>query len=317
MRKEKGPAGHVPVLATEAIEWLRVRADGVYVDCTAGAGGHAERIARRLSGGRLLALDRDAAAVARTRARLAGYSGVEVVHRNYGELSSVLEERGLDRVDGVLLDAGLSSVQLDDPARGFSLQEAGPLDMRMDPSRGPTAAEFLATVHEAELTRILKEYGDVGPARRIAAVLIRRARSGALETTRDLAEAVSEALHFVRGTPEETRTVFQAIRIAVNDELNSLEAGLRQAATALAPGGRLVVVAFHSGEDRIVKNVLRDAARPRRELHPDGRVRAVHPPTLKILTPKPVTPSAEEVQANPRSHSARLRAAEKIPAGDD
>jgi 16S rRNA (cytosine1402-N4)-methyltransferase len=303
---------HVPVLAAEVLHWLNLKSDGIYVDCTAGAGGHAALIAERIPRGRLVALDRDPTAADLARTRLAEYPGAEVVHANYARLGEVLSERGLDAVDGVLLDAGLSSMQIDTAERGFSFQEEGPLDMRMDTSQGPTAAEYLAMVDEAELARVLKEYGDVGPSRRIASAIVARRRRGQMQTTRDLAEAVGEALSFVRGTPEETRTVFQAVRMAVNDELLSLARGLEQAVAALRPGGRLVVIAFHSGEDRVVKNVLRDGARVRRELHPDGRVRAVHPPLLRILTPKPVTPTADEVRSNPRAHSARLRAAERL-----
>jgi 16S rRNA (cytosine1402-N4)-methyltransferase len=303
---------HVPVLAGAALGWLRIRDDGVYVDGTAGAGGHSALIAERIPRGRLIALDRDPAAVEAARARLREFANVEVRHRNYGERAAVLAERGIEGVDGVLLDAGLSSMQIDDGARGFSFQEEGPLDMRMDPSAGPTAATYLARVDESELSRVLREYGDVGPSRRIAAAIVARRHRNALRTTRDLAAAVEEALDFVRGTPEEVRTVFQAIRMAVNEELTWLERGLHDAVAALRPGGRLVAIAFHSGEDRVVKNVLRDASRPRRELYPDGRVRVVHPPLMRVLTPKPVTPDAEETRANPRAHSARLRAAERV-----
>lgn len=303
---------HVPVLAAEAIEWLRVREDGTYIDCTAGAGGHASLIAERIPRGRLIALDRDSGAVERVRARLGGYPQAKVIHRNYSDLADVLSEEGIDRVDGILIDAGLSSIQIDTPGRGFTFQEDGPLDMRMDTSRGPTAAEFLAEVDEGALAGILKEYGDVRMAKRIAAAIVARRQRGALSTTRDLVGAVSEALPFVKGVPDETRTVFQAIRIAVNDELGGLETAMHRAIDVLAPGGRLVVISFHSGEDRIVKNVLRDASRTQRELYPDGRVKQAHPPRVKVLTPGTVTPGDEELRLNPRSHSARLRAAEKL-----
>lgn len=303
---------HVPVLAGPAIEWLRIREGGVYVDCTAGAGGHAEWIARRLTKGRLIALDRDLDAVQRARERLAGYAQAIVVHANYSRLASVLEELGVARVDGVLIDAGLSSAQLDDAARGFSFQLEGPLDMRMDTSQGLTAADYLGSVSEDELARVLKAYGDVRPARRIAKTIVGRRRSRPIRTTTDLRDAVKEALPFVGREPEEIRTVFQSIRIVVNDEFRALESGLRQAVDLLAPGGRLVAIAFHSGEDRIVKNVMREESRPRRELTPDGRVQSQGPGRLKVLTPKPISPDDDEKAANPRSHSARLRAAERI-----
>lgn len=303
--------GHIPVMAGAALEWLRVREDGTYVDCTAGAGGHSERIAERLTTGRVVALDRDPAAVALSRKRLARFPRVTVVHRNYGELAAALADLEIPHVDGVLLDAGLSSVQLDDPERGFSFQQEGTLDMRMDTTQDMDAARFLASADERTLVAALRDFGDVGPARRIAKAIVRRRAQGAMRTTGDLKRAVCEALHFVHGTPDEVRTVFQAVRMAVNKELKWLEAGLRQAIEVLAPGGRLVVIAFHSGEDRIVKNVMRDASRPSRELFPDGRVKAVTPPMLTLLTRKPVQPSAEEVRDNPRAKSALLRAAER------
>jgi 16S rRNA (cytosine1402-N4)-methyltransferase len=303
---------HVPVLSGPALEWLRIREDGVYVDCTAGAGGHAELIVRRLSSGRVLALDRDIEAVRRCRERLASYPRALVFHANYNRLATVAAEQGVRRVDGVLIDAGLSSAQLDDATRGFSFQVEGPLDMRMDTSQGPTAADYLGGVSEDELARVLRAYGDIRPARRIAKSIVRRRESGAMRTTTDLRDAVRDALPFVAGEPEEIRTVFQAIRIAVNDEYQALESGLRQAIDLLAPEGRLVAIAFHSGEDRIVKNVIRDESRPRRELTPDGRLRSQSPGRLKVLTPKPITPDENEVAANPRAHSARLRAAERI-----
>jgi len=184
--------------------------------------------------------------------------------------------------------------------------------MRMNTRTGRTAGEYLATVGEQELVHVLKTYGDVGPARRIAKTILQRRHTHRLRTTRDLAEAVAEALEFVRGVPEETRTVFQAIRIAVNDELDSLEQGLRQAIDALAPAGRLVAISYHSGEDRIVKTMFREAARVRRELLADGRLKREVPPRVKILTRKPVQPTDEEIHRNPRSRSAKLRAVERL-----
>ena len=303
---------HVPVLAGRALEYLRVREDGVYVDCTAGAGGHACLIAERLgASGRLIAIDRDPVAVGLARKRLAPYKNAEVVQGNYSALGTILDERGIVRVDGVLIDAGLSSMQIDHAERGFSFQEAGVLDMRMGPDATYTAAEYLAQVEESELARVLKEYGDLRKSKRIAAAICRRRDDGKLNTTTDLSEVVSEVFSFVQGVPDEVRPVFQAIRIAINDELRSLEEGLRQAITCLAPGGRIVAIGFHSGEDRIIKNVLRDASRQDTELHPDGRVKEVHPARLKLLTRKPVAPSDEEVKANPRASSAKLRAGER------
>ena len=304
---------HVSVMTGPVLEWLRVREDGTYVDCTVGAGGHSEAIVQRLTGGRLIAIDRDAAAVALASERLEPYSRATVVRGNYGELGSLLAELGISSVEGVLIDAGVSSMQLDTPSRGFSFQREGPLDMRMDASRGETAEELIASIRESDLARLLKEYGDVRPSKRIAAAICRRRDAGAMHTTRDLAESVREALEFAGPSPEELRTVFQAVRMAVNEELGNLESGLQQGAKVLSEEGRIVVITFHSGEDRIAKNTLRDASRRRRILAPDGRVERVEKPRLKTLTRKPVLPSKEEVLRNPRSASAKLRAAERLP----
>lgn len=307
-----GKSPHVPVMAGPAIEWLNVRPDGVYVDCTAGSGGHAELIARRLRGGRLIAIDRDPAAVAMCRERLDTFEYVEVVHGNYGELADLLRDAGVSEVDGLLIDAGVSSMQIDTAARGFSFQEDGPLDMRMDTSLPGNAREYLGRVTREELARELRRYGDVGPAGRVASAIISRRDDGRLDRTGDLAQAVREALHFVHGEPEEIRTVFQAVRIAVNKEYWWLEAGLRQGIDLLRSGGRLVAIAFHSGEDRIVKETFRAASRRERLLYPDGRVRETRPARLRVLTPKPVTPSSEEVMVNARAKSARMRVGERL-----
>jgi 16S rRNA (cytosine1402-N4)-methyltransferase len=304
---------HVPVLADEVIDWLQVREEGTYVDCTVGLGGHSSLIAARLESGRLLGMDRDARAMELARERLSEYPGVTVVHRNYREITAVLEELGMRKVDGILLDAGISSMQLDDPDRGFSFQQAGPLDMRMDGSAEQTARSYLHHVSEPELTHTLQQLGDVRPARRIAKAIIRRRDGGRLETTADLADAVREGLPFVQGDPDEIRTVFQAIRMAVNDELGGLESAVKQGIELLVSGGRFAVISFHSGEDRVVKRAFRNASRPLRELHPDGRVAKVTPPRLKVLTSKPVRPGEAEVRANPRAASARLRVAERLP----
>lgn len=309
---------HVPVLPGEVLEWLAVRSGGIYVDGTAGAGGHAALIAAQLSPpGRLIALDRDPKAVAIAAARLAGFAQAQVLHANYGELSQVLERLGIDGVDGVLIDAGMSSMQLNDPQRGFSFQETGPLDMRMDTEHDRPLTEWLAGQSEAALADVLRRYGDVGPAGRIAKAIWARHTSGRLKTTDELTAAVSEGLGIRRAVPEETRTVFQALRIALNDELRWLQQGIDAAIAALRPGGRLVVISFHSGEDRVVKAGMQAASRRQRELWPDGRVKVVHPPVLKVLTPKPVRPGEAEVRMNPRAQSARLRAAERLPAGEE
>ena len=305
-------APHIPVMANEALRWLNIRPDGLYVDGTAGAGGHAARIAERLETGKLIALDRDKTAVAIAGERLKPFPQACVVHANYCELNQVLHDAGLGRVDGVLIDAGLSSMQIDRPERGFSFQEDGPLDMRMDPGGGPSAAEWLAAVTEDTLAAALRDFGDVAPARRVARAILDRQRAGRMTRTTDLADAVRQALDFVRGDPAEVRTVFQAVRIAVNQELECLRRGLEAAVEALRPGGRLVVISFHSGEDRVVKDTLRQWSRTARELTRDGRVRAVRAPRLRLLAPGPILPSEEETRANPRAKSAKMRVAERL-----
>lgn len=302
---------HIPVMAEEALHWLSIRPNGVYVDGTAGAGGHASLIAAQLSGGRLLALDRDPSAVVLARERLKAFSCASVHHANYAEMAAVLAAEGIEGVDGVLIDAGCSSMQIDNASRGFSFQEDGPLDMRMNPEVGVPASELLRDCSRDEIESVLRDYGDVGPAGRIATSIKEFAQGGRLETTQDLVAAVQAALPFLTERPDEVRTVFQAIRIAVNDELGGLRQGVEAAIECLNPGGRVVVIAFHSGEDRIVKQVMRDASRKRHTLHPDGRVKSTVAAQLKVLTPGPVEAGAGECARNPRAKSARLRAGER------
>lgn len=311
---EESDFAHEPVMTGPAIEWLRIQEDGIYVDCTVGAGGHSEAIAKRLTGGRLIALDRDAAAIELASERLKPYRQAQVVRGNYSELKSLLAELGISSVEGVLIDAGVSSMQLDTPSRGFSFQREGPLDMRMDRSRGETAVEFLSTITQSDLARLLKSYGDIRPSKRIAAAICRRRDARTLESTGDLVEAVREGLGVKRSVPEETRTVFQAIRMAVNSELEGLSACLEQGIDLLRAGGSFVVITFHSGEDRVVKTAFRDASRKRQVLSPDGRVIRTEAARLRLLTRRPVVASREELLRNPRSGSAKLRAALKLPA---
>ena len=307
---------HVPVLLREVLDYLEIKEDGIYVDCTAGAGGHSESIARRLTGGRLIAIDCDEDAVRLATERLKKYNQAQVVRGNYSELKDILAGLGIATVEGVLIDAGVSSMQLDTPFRGFSFQRDGPLDMRMDMDVGETAEAYLAAIGDIELARVLRENGDLSRSKRIASAICARRDGGRMKTTQDLAAAVSEAFPFVEGVPEEVRTVFQAVRMEVNHELPRLEAGLHQAIDVLGAEGRLVVISFHSGEDRIAKRVLREASRKQERRSPDGRILETIPPVLKRLTRKPVCASEDEIRANPRSRPARLRAAEKcVPEG--
>lgn len=300
-------------MLAEALAWLELQPAGTYVDCTAGAGGHAAAMAERLTQGQLIALDQDKAAVALAMERLRPFPHATVVHTPYGQLNQVLDELKVGEIDGALIDAGCSSMQLDTPERGFSFQADGPLDMRMNPNDGTPASVFLAGMDEVEIARILVDYGDVPYAGRIARVIHARALSGRLERTHDLVLAVKEALPHVQGQPDEVRTVFQAIRIAVNHELEQLALGARQAIARLRPGGRLVVITFHSGEDRVIKELFRDASRPRIERWPDGRTKDKTPAITRLLTAKPVLPSDAEARNNPRAKSAKLRAVEKLP----
>ena len=275
---------------------LAPRADGVYVDCTVGLGGHTAALLEA-GAGRVIGIDRDAGALDRSRERLAGVPAVELVHADYREIADVLASRGLTEVDGIVADLGVSSWQLDDPERGFSFRQAGPLDMRMDRSKGRTLGEWLATIGEAELAGVIREFGEERHARRVAAAIVRARDAGRLQTTGDLASVVRRAAgggRWQRIDPA-TRT-FQALRIAVNDELTGLDAFLERAAGSLKRGGRLAVIAFHSLEDRVVKWTFR---------------RLAAAGDVEVITRRPVTPSDEETSANPRARSARLRIVEK------
>jgi 16S rRNA (cytosine1402-N4)-methyltransferase len=281
---------HVPVLLDEVVAGLDVRAGGYYIDATYGAGGHSRALVER--GARVLAFDRDPGA--RVPAELAG--SLELVHRNFDELASVLDERGVESVDGVLFDLGVSSMQLDVPERGFSFQADGPLDMRMNSGTGQSAADLLASTSETELADLIYTYGEERASRRIARAIVRARENGRLpERTLELAALVAGSVH-VRGRRERihpaTRT-FQALRIAVNDELGALERGLEAAIARAKTGARIAVITFHSLEDRIVKQTFRND------------------PRLSVVTRKPLVASDLERERNPRSRSAKLRVAER------
>jgi 16S rRNA (cytosine1402-N4)-methyltransferase len=322
---------HLPVMVDRVADLLRPRPGGTYVDATLGLGGHAERLLEASApDGRVVGLDRDPAALALARERLA-WAGERLVAvpASFGDLAAVAARLGLEAVDGVLYDLGVSSLQLDEADRGFSYRADAPLDMRMDPTTGITAAEVVATYPRAELARVLREYGEERFAGRIARVLDEARRRAPIATTGQLAELVKAAVPAAarRTGPHPARRAFQALRIEVNRELDALRASLPQAVDLLAPGGRLVVLAYHSLEDRIVKQALADAAgrpveapspfRGSRHEPPGPPGLPVDPPaaapaTLAVLTRRPERPSAAEVSANPRAESAKLRAAEKL-----
>jgi 16S rRNA (cytosine1402-N4)-methyltransferase len=312
---------HHPVMVERVVELLRPHPGGVYLDATLGLGGHAERLlAASAPDGRVIGLDRDPESLALARERLAGAGDrLVTVGASFADLAAVAEDLGVTAVDGVLYDLGVSSLQLDEPARGFSYRTDAPLDMRMDPTAGVTAAEVLNTYPRAELARILRDYGEERHAGRIAGFIDQARRRRPIETTGQLVEVVKAAVPAAarRTGPHPARRAFQALRIEVNRELEALQASLPQAVDLLAPGGRLVVLAYHSLEDRIVKRSLAAAA-GRDDQAPPGFPVAVRPPArVAVLTRRPETPTAAEVAANPRAESAKLRAAEKLQASTE
>lgn len=301
---------HITVLLNEAVEALAIKPAGIYVDGTFGRGGHSRAVLAQLGPeGRLIAFDRDPVAIA-AGSRIED-PRFELVHAPFSAFAEALAERGVDKVDGVLLDLGVSSPQLDEAERGMSFRFDAPLDMRMDTTRGLTAAEWLAEAPVAEITRVLREYGEERFAYEIAKAIAAARTGGHVATTGQLA-AIVEKTVWTRepGQHPATRT-FQALRIFINQELEELSLVLPQVVAALATGGRLVVISFHSLEDRIVKRFMRDAARPP-QLPARLPVRAADLPKPKLaLVGKPVWPSDDEVAANPRSRSAVMRVAER------
>ncbi|GAB6932568.1 16S rRNA (cytosine(1402)-N(4))-methyltransferase RsmH [Calditerricola satsumensis] len=307
---------HEPVLLEEAVGALAVRPDGVYVDCTVGGGGHSARIAERLGpDGLLIALDQDDAALEAAARRLAPYRDrVRLVKRNFRHLAAVLAELGIARVQGVLFDLGVSSPQFDEAERGFSYRFDAPLDMRMDPERPITAADLVNTLTEAELAELLRRYGEERFAKAIAREMVRARARKPIETTGELVEIVKRAIPAParRTGPHPARRTFQALRIAVNDELDALREGLEAAVAHLATGGRVAVITFHSLEDRICKQAFREWSRgcicpPGLPVCACGRR-----PLVRVLTKKPIVPSEDEVRRNPRARSAKLRVAERV-----
>jgi len=301
---------HITVLLKEAVEALAIKPAGIYVDGTFGRGGHSRAVLAQLGPeGRLIAFDRDPVAVA--AGREIKDPRFELVHAPFSDFAEALAERGVEKVDGVLLDLGVSSPQLDEAERGMSFRFDAPLDMRMDTTRGLTAAEWLAEAPVADITRVLREYGEERFAYEIAKAIAVARTGGAVATTGQLAALVEKTVRTREpGQHPATRT-FQALRICVNQELEELSLVLPQVVAALAPGGRLVVISFHSLEDRIVKRFMRDASRPP-QLPARLPVRAADLPKPKLaLVGKPVWPSDDEVSANPRSRSAVMRIAER------
>lgn len=309
------PFVHLTVLLTEAVDALAIRPDGVYVDCTFGRGGHSRLILSRLGPqGRLIAFDKDPEAIA-VATRLAEEDPrFQIVHNGFETLGQELDRLGVPQVDGVLMDLGVSSPQIDDGRRGFSFRFDAPLDMRMDTTRGITAAEWLATADEADIREVIKTYGEERFARKIAAAIVAQRADAPLQTTRELAVLVGQNVRTREPGQDPATRTFQAIRIFVNRELDELKAVLPQAARHLAENGRLAVISFHSLEDRIVKQYLRDAS-SEEKLPAWAMVRAsdmAQPPLSTVG--KPVRAGDEEVRANARSRSAIMRVAERTAA---
>jgi 16S rRNA (cytosine1402-N4)-methyltransferase len=284
---------HIPVLPAEVLHWLDPRPGQTIVDCTVGAGGHARLIAERIApDGRLIALDQDATMIELARPMLAGLP-VTFVHGAFDQLTDVLRDQGLTSVDAVLADLGVSSDQLDDPNRGLSFQHNASLDMRMDPTRGETAADLLRRLPERDLADLIYQFGEERFSRRIARRIVEAREREPIATTGQLAELVRRCVPRGRGTIDPATRTFQALRIAVNDELGALDRLLGQLPDCVKPGGRAVIISFHSLEDRRVKQAFRDSA------------------LWQVLTKKPVTAGADEERTNPRSRSAKLRAAQR------
>lgn len=312
---QEQPWQHTTVLLHEAVDALVTAPDGIYVDGTYGRGGHSRLILSKLApGGRLIAIDRDPDAVAHATS---GATRVDdprfrIEHAPFSELAEVLDRLGIARVDGVLLDIGVSSPQIDNPARGFSFRNDGPLDMRMDPTRGESAADYLARASQREIAEVIRDYGEERFAVSIAKALVARREAGQpVRTTRELAELVARSVRTREAGQDPATRTFQALRILVNAELQELEQALAGALTRLKPQGRLAVIAFHSLEDRIVKNFI--ARESRAEV--DRRAPFAPPPPLKLRAIARVKPGEAEVKANPRARSAILRVAERTTEG--
>ena len=307
---------HKSVLLQEFIDALNIRPDGIYLDGTLGGAGHSSQIARRLTeGGRLIGVDRDRTALAAAKERLAPYADrVTLVHSNFAEIDAILDSLGIPAVDGMLFDLGVSSPQLDDASRGFSYMADAPLDMRMDKDDALTAGEVVNTWPQGELRRILYDYGEERYAPQIAAAICRAREKAPVETTLELVDIIRSAMpaQALREKQHPAKRSFQAIRIAVNDELGAVSRMMQAAVGRLNPGGRLAVITFHSLEDRIVKSEMQQAARgctcpPEFPVCVCGKK-----PLVKLVTRKPIVSSPAELEENPRARSAKLRVAEKL-----
>lgn len=307
---------HYSVLLNESIDGLNIKPDGIYVDCTLGGGGHSEAIASKLTGGgRLIAIDQDSAAINASKKRLAPYTDrIEFVRNNFSNVGEVLSGLGIEKIDGAVIDLGVSSYQLDTPERGFSYMHDAPLDMRMDPDGELSAYEVVNTYSEDRLKKIIFEYSEERFAPRIAARICAAREAKPIETTYELVDIIKSAIPAKarEDGPHPAKRTFQAIRIEVNSELSIIEPTLNSLIYALGEGGRLSVITFHSLEDRIVKQSFKEASKGC--TCPSNFPVCVcgNKPKLKVITGKPILPSEKELDENPRSRSAKLRIAEKL-----
>lgn len=305
-------SSHFSVLLAESVDGLAIKADGIYIDGTFGRGGHSAAILQQLgAAGRLIAIDQDPAAIAYAKQHFAD-PRFEIVHASFADLLAICEHRNLvGKIDGILLDLGVSSPQLDEAERGFSFMHEGPLDMRMNPEVGISAKEWLMQVDEASLAQVLKEYGEEKFARKIARAVSHDAKAGLIQTTKDLADLIARVIPVKEKHKNPATRSFQAIRIYINRELEVLETVLSAALKVLAPAGRLSIISFHSLEDRIVKRFLREQSRVK-DLYPDLPILITEgEPNLKLIG-KPIFPSEQETQENRRSRSSVLRVAQRL-----
>lgn len=310
-------SGHVPVMLHEVLAMLAPRAGGIYLDGTFGGGGYAAAILERADC-TLWAIDRDPAAIERGAELAARFPGrLHLVEGRFGDMLGLLNRAGVTSLDGIVLDLGVSSFQLDDPARGFSFRFDGPLDMRMG-NHGPTAADLVNTLPEAELADVLFQLGEERASRRIARAIVLARREAPIESTGRLASIIRSVLPADRSGIDPATRSFQALRIRVNDELGEIERALTQAVALLSPGGRLVVVAFHSLEDRIVKQFMTEAAgrTPAPSRHDPRGLRQRSAPAFRLLSSRALRPTAAEATQNPRARSARLRGLERLPSSE-
>ena len=305
---------HVPVLLNEVIEGLDIKSNGIYLDLTLGRAGHSSKILEKLTQGRLIGVDQDIEAINKSRERLSKISdNFTLVHSNFSKIDEILDSLGIEKVDGILMDLGVSSPQFDNPERGFSYREDAPLDMRMDQSREKTAATVLNTYSLNDLTRVLRDYGEEKYARRIAHNIVETRKKKKIDTTFDLLDVIKESIPFRdRKEKHPGKRTFQAIRIEVNHELEVLEIALRDALSLLSVGGRIVVITFHSLEDKMVKDIFKEYS----EIDPNIKGLPNIPddmlPDFKVINKKIIVPSEKELQENNRSRSSKLRIIERI-----